>query len=154
MPKRRGVMTWPEKRVAKALNEAGFIWKYEWEAVLNHGNGYEGVRYPDFYLPEADIYIEVLRLNPTEESREAFRKKLEFYEKNGLDYFTIDIRKNAKGLKSIFELKEEIEDQFYERAIRKALPDYLKKRFIDDFLVSRSGYRKRMGYASAMGTSI
>ena len=43
-------MTWPEKKVAKALNEAGFIWKYEWDAVLNQGNGYEGDRYPDFYI--------------------------------------------------------------------------------------------------------
>ncbi len=60
MEKIRGKMTWPEKRVAAALSDAGLIWKYEWEAVLNHGTGYESVKYPDFYLPEADIYLKVL----------------------------------------------------------------------------------------------
>jgi len=107
------------------------------------------VRYPDFYLPEADIYIEVLSLNPTEESREAFRKKLEFNESNGLDYFTVDVRKSEKELKSIFKLREEIEEQLYDRAIKKDLPYYVKKRFIDNFLVARNGYRKRMDYAVA-----
>jgi len=149
MQKKRGIMTWPEKRVAKALKDAGLIWKYEWEAVLNHGNGYESVRYPDFYLPEADIYIEVLSLNPTEESGEAFRKKLEFYEKNGLDYFTINVKKKDNQLKHIYELQEEIEDQVYERVLKKDLPEYVKKRFIDNFLIGRNGYRIRMGYAVA-----
>jgi len=145
----KGVMTWPEKRVAKALKDAGLVWKYEWEAVLNHGNGYEGVRYPDFYLPETEIYIEVLGLNPTEESREALRKKLEFYDKNGLDYFTLDVKKKDNKLKPIYELREEIEDQVYERAKKKDLPSYIKKRFIDNFLVGRDGYRKRTEYAFA-----
>jgi len=147
--KRKGIMTWPEKKVAKALDKAGFLWKYEWEAVLDHGNGYESVRYPDFYLPEADIYIEVLSINPSEESMDRFKKKLEFYDQNGLDYIIIDIKKNDRDYKSIPKLREEIEQEVYERAFKKNLPFYLKKRFIDDFLVSREGYRKRMEYATA-----
>ena len=142
-------MTWPEKRVAQALSEARFNWKYEWEAVLGHGNGYESVRYPDFYLPETDIYIEVLSLNPTEEARVHLQRKLRFYEENGLDYLTVDPLDRGQGPKSIRQLREEIEEQVYEKARRKYLPYYIRKRYIDDFLVSRDGDRKRPGRAVA-----
>jgi len=150
MQKIKGVMTWPEKKVARALSEAGFLWKYEWEAVLDHGNGYESVRYPDFYLPEADIYIEVLSINPSEESMDRFKKKLDFYDKNGLDYIVLDLRKNDREYKTISELREEIEEEVYERAFKKNLPYYSEKRFIDDFLVSRDGYRKRSDYSTVV----
>jgi len=147
MAKRKGVMTWSEKRVAKALDKAGVLWKYEWEAVLDLGNGYETIRYPDFYLPEVDLYIEVLSLDPSEEDVERFKKKLELYDKCGLDYIIIDVKKDDSSYKSILELKEELEEKVYEKAFSKYLPFYSKKRFIDDFLVSRDGYRKRAVYS-------
>ena len=143
MRKVKGVMTWPERRVAKALNEAGLIWKYEWEAVLDHGNGYESVKYPDFYLPEPDIYVEVLSLSPTEESEQHLQKKLRFYEDNELDYITVDVRREGRYLKPIRALREEIEEQVYSMSSKKSLSYFSHKRYIDDFAVSREGYRMR-----------
>lgn len=142
-------MTWPERRVARALSAAKLVWRYEWEAVLDRGNGYESVKYPDFYLPESDIYLEVLSLKPTPESTAHLRKKLEFYGENDLDCIVIDPLDRGHGPKSVGQLKAEIEAQVYGKAKGKYVPHYIHKRYIDDFLVRRDGYRKTASATAA-----
>jgi hypothetical protein len=51
-------------------------------------------------------------LNPSEESKESFRKKLEFYENNGLDYFTIDVKKKDNKLKPFMSFGKKLRIRF------------------------------------------
>jgi len=83
-------MTLPEARVASALEELGYLYEYEREAVLEYPSGYETVRYPDFYLPELDLYLEVKSMRNSPEDIERYERKLQLYEDNGIEFLEID----------------------------------------------------------------
>lgn len=110
--KRKDVMTLAEKRVAEALDSLGLLYRYEDEAVLRYGSGYETVRYPDFYLPEPDLYMEVRDVKPSPKREARLPAKYALYEENGLKWVEIDpcvtYAKGRRRLRSAYEMEGEV----------------------------------------------
>ena len=144
-------MTLPEARVATALEELGLLYEYERQGILKKASGYETVRYPDFYLPELDIYLEVRSMGNRPEYVERYERKLQLYEDNGIDFLEIDpgiaMDDGRKKLKSVYELKKEFQEVIkdYISGLDKELPEYSSKRLIDDFSVYRDGVVEYVG---------
>ena len=138
-------MTLPEARVASALEELGYLYEYEREAVLKYPSGYETVRYPDFYLPELDLYLEGKSMRNSQEDIERYERKLQLYEDNGIEFLEIDpaytMDDGWRKLKSLDELKNELQGAIkeYVSNLNRDLPEYSSKRLIDDFSVYRDG---------------
>lgn len=103
-------MTLPQARIAAALDELGLLYEYEREAILKHPSSYERVRYPDFYLPELDLYLEVRSMGNRPEDVERHERTLQLSEDNGIDFLEINpgiaMDDGFKKLKSVYELKE------------------------------------------------
>lgn len=143
-------MTPPEARVALALQELGLNYEYEREAVLKYPSGYETVRYPDFYLPALDLYLEVKSVRAGPEEQERHEKKLRLYEDNDVKFLEIDpvysLENGWRKLKTREELKKELEEAIREY-LRQSdnLPEYSHKRLIDDFSVYRDGVVEYVG---------
>jgi len=70
----------PEKRIADHLFKRGFLFRYEKKLILN-GQTF----YPDFYLPDFDIYIEYFGLRQIPSYRDKSREKIKIYAQNDID---------------------------------------------------------------------
>lgn len=122
--KERYEMTPPEERTAEALTELGYRYKYEPPLFLHYRTGLESVRFPDFYLPDLDLYIEVRSLDrgyDTLNSR--VRKKNRLYKENALNWIEIDPayrdRRGKRRMKSV---------QAIERNLKKKISHYLEQK--------------------------
>jgi len=122
--KKRYKMTPPEERTAQALTELGYRYKYERPLFLHYRTGLESVRYPDFYIPGLDLYIEVRSLDRGYDIRNSrVRKKNRLYKENALNWIEIDPayrdRQGKRRMKSL---------QAIERTLKKKISEYLERR--------------------------
>lgn len=82
-----------EVKVAKWLDEIGVWWKRDVEPVTYIWNGSERLYFPDFYLPEQKLYIEVKGYE-----REQDRAKWSQFKGNLIIIDSVKINKLHKGL--------------------------------------------------------
>jgi len=117
-------MTPPEERVSLALSFLGLNYKYEPTLFLRYRHGGESIRYPDFYLPQLDLYIEARSLDRDYDKLGGrVRRKNRLYRENKLNWIEIDpaytVRDGKRRLKSI---------EAIQRDLKKKLSNYIERR--------------------------
>ena len=107
-------MTPPEKNVSHALNSLGINYKYEPTLFLRYKNGRESIRYPDFYIPHLDLYVEVRSLDRNYDVLGGrVHKKNNLYKENNLNWIEIDpaytTRDGKRKLKSVESIYKDLQ---------------------------------------------
>ncbi|MEW6664153.1 MAG: hypothetical protein AB1512_02885 [Thermodesulfobacteriota bacterium] len=120
-------MTLPEKRTSRALNMLGLRHTYEPTLFLPAESGIESIRYPDFYLPDLDLYIEVRSLDRSYDTKDRrVRKKNALYRQNEVNYVEIDpAYRDTDGNRRLKSL------QAIEGDLRRKIGEYLEQRHLD-----------------------
>ena len=142
-------MTPPEKNVSHALSSLGINYKYEPTLFLRYKNGKESIRYPDFYLPHLDLYIEVRSFNRDyDQLDERIRKKNKLYLENNLKWIEVDpayiTREGKRKLKSLEAIYKDVQKKISNYVERKN-PGYPMSILDDNILGSPLGKYKNIG---------
>ncbi len=89
-----------EKNIAQYLDKKGIRWKHEFPVIVKDEDGKLRVWYPDFYLPDLGLFVEVC--GSEKDKDEKYRRKC-IYKENGITVVFLDYWKDEKLWKSFLE---------------------------------------------------
>jgi len=104
-----------ERKIAAFLDRAGI--KFEYEAgVAIRERGYQRIWYPDFKLPEYNLFIEYLGIEQSPQYDQKSNYKLKTYQTNGIDVLAL----YPQDLKNGYEQKilKTIHNNLYQKVAR------------------------------------
>ena len=87
-------MSNPEKQVSDYLTEFGIFWLYEHAVTILDEKDLPRLYYPDFYLPQFGVYVEVCG-----EDRSEYKRRADIYFKNNIPVIFVHSFKNEKEWK-------------------------------------------------------
>ena len=89
-----------EKNVAQYLNLKGIRWKHNFPVIINDEDRNQRVWYPDFYLPDLGLFVEVC--GTEKDKREKYRRAC-IYKENEISVVFLHYWKDDKQWKSFLE---------------------------------------------------
>jgi hypothetical protein len=104
-----------EKKVATFLKELNIYWDTQPKLLVNDHYDKERIVYPDLYLPEFGIYIEVCGVD----RKEVYENRRRLYKQNHLNVIFVETYKPEKKWK-LYLLKRIVEIQTYRDDILRA----------------------------------
>jgi len=101
-----------ERKIAAFLDRAGIKFEYE-AAVAIRERGYQRIWYPDFKLPEYNLFIEYLGVEQSPQYDQKSNYRLNTYQSNGIEVLAL----YPKDLNSGYEQKvlKTIQNNLYQK---------------------------------------
>ena len=101
-------MTQGERETADFLTSLGVYWKYHQSVTINDEEDLQRIYYPDFFLPQFGVYIEVCGADRKEE----YDRRRKLYFKNNIKIIFVETFKDCRKwkmflLSSLFKIQVE-----------------------------------------------
>ncbi|MFZ1684115.1 MAG: hypothetical protein WAU88_08300 [Candidatus Zixiibacteriota bacterium] len=96
-----------ERKIADVLSKYGIPYKYESPTLVQDEQQKPRIWYPDFYLPTLGVYVEFYGLSGTPDYDNLRSRKLQAYQKTGLEVISVD------GSKPLREFEGYLLNQLY-----------------------------------------
>lgn len=123
-----------ERQIAAFLDRAGIKFEYE-AAVAIRERGYQRIWYPDFKLPEYNLFVEYLGVEQSPQYDQRSNYKMKTYQANGIDVLALYPNDLNHGYEQ--KILNTIQNNLYRKIARveNRLHTYKRK--------SSSGYRRK-----------